>query len=210
MTFLASAINIFGYDGVNLMRVSKEKAAENRQALLEAASRKFRKDGIDGVGVAEIANEAGLTHGAIYAHFPSKEALAAEAFSFGFAKSMEDTQAWANEHGASFDDFVKVLMSRRMRDKIDDGCPMTASASEISRQSLDLSLRFKDAFEELAATIAAPLTGHTTAAEKRRLSVAAVAAQIGAIAVARAVLKADEALSEEVLSAVRETFLVTP
>jgi len=57
------------------MRVSKEKAAENRVALLQAASRLFRKRGIDGVGVADIAKEAGLTHGALYAHFGSIDAL---------------------------------------------------------------------------------------------------------------------------------------
>jgi TetR/AcrR family transcriptional repressor of nem operon len=51
------------------MRVSNKQAAENRGALLQAANRLFRKRGIDGIGVAEIAKEAGLTHGALYAHF---------------------------------------------------------------------------------------------------------------------------------------------
>ena len=55
------------------MRVSKEKAGENRVALLQAASRLFRRRGIDGVGVADIAREAGLTHGALYARFKSKD-----------------------------------------------------------------------------------------------------------------------------------------
>ena len=75
------------------MRVSKKQAAENREALLQAANRLFRQRGIDGVGVAEIADEAGLTHGALYAHFPSKEALAAEAFSHGFAGNLANTKA---------------------------------------------------------------------------------------------------------------------
>lgn len=70
------------------MRVSREKAAQNRIAILQAASHLFRKRGIDGVGVAEIAKEAGLTHGALYAHFPSKDALVAEAFSHGFQGNM--------------------------------------------------------------------------------------------------------------------------
>ena len=62
------------------MFVSKEQTALNRDALLQAASRLLREKGIDGVGVAEIAKEAGLTHGALYKHFPSKDVLAAEAF----------------------------------------------------------------------------------------------------------------------------------
>ena len=63
-----------------LMKVTKHQAAANRDALLDAAGRLFRERGIDDVGVAEIGKEAGLTHGALYAHFPTKDALAAEAY----------------------------------------------------------------------------------------------------------------------------------
>src|SRR3989454_1676257 len=69
------------------LKVTKEKAAENRAALVQAAGRLFRERGIDGVGVAEISKKAGLTHGALYAQFPSKEALAAEAFASGLDRS---------------------------------------------------------------------------------------------------------------------------
>jgi TetR/AcrR family transcriptional repressor of nem operon len=57
------------------MRISKEKAAENRSSLVRAASRLIRERGIDDVGVADISKAAGLTHGALYAHFRSKEEL---------------------------------------------------------------------------------------------------------------------------------------
>src|ERR1700761_7278185 len=67
------------------MKVSKEQVAQNREALIAAAGRLFRERGIDGVGVAEICKQAGLTHGALYAQFPSKEALAAEALADGVA-----------------------------------------------------------------------------------------------------------------------------
>ncbi len=50
----------------NPLKVTKEKAAENRAALVQAAGRLFRERGIDGVGVAEISKKAGLTHGALY------------------------------------------------------------------------------------------------------------------------------------------------
>ena len=55
------------------MKVTKEKSAENRAALVETAARLFRERGIDGVGVAEISKAAGLTHGALYGQFPSKD-----------------------------------------------------------------------------------------------------------------------------------------
>ena len=69
------------------MKVTKEKAAQNRATLVQAAGRLFRERGIDGVGVAEICQAAGLTHGALYAQFPSKGALAAEALAAGLDRS---------------------------------------------------------------------------------------------------------------------------
>src|ERR1700733_10833274 len=104
------------------MRVSKEKAAENRIALLQTASRLFRQRGFDGVGVADIAKEAGLTHGALYAHFKSKDELAAEAFAYGFEGNMADTRAWAAKQSPSFQGYLDGLMSTSRRDRVAPGC----------------------------------------------------------------------------------------
>jgi TetR/AcrR family transcriptional repressor of nem operon len=187
------------------MRVSKEKAAENRDALLQAASRLFRERGIDGVGVAEIAKAAGLTHGALYAHFPSKDALVAEAFAHGFAGNMAGVRAWAGDRLPSFDEYLALLFSTGMRDRLETGCPMAASASEIARQGEAAATSFARAFEEMVAMMAHTLDDVASPARRRQLAVASAAAQIGAIAVSRAVAKIDEALSEEVLRAVHET-----
>lgn len=188
------------------MRVSKEKAAENRVALLQAASRLFRQRGIDGVGVADIAKEAGLTHGALYAHFPSKDALAAEAFSHGFAGNLANIREWAGNRHPSFEEYLDGYLSPRMRDMLGTGCPMAASASEVGRQDAAVSASFAHAFEAMAALLEDALEKTIPADERRRLAVAAAAAEIGAIAVSRAVAKSDPALSEEVLEAVRAAF----
>ena len=118
------------------MRVSKEKAGENRTALLQAASRLFRQRGIEGVGVADIAREAGLTHGALYAHFSSKDELAAEAFSHGSAGNLARARARARagDRCPSFQEYLDGLLSTYMRDNVETGCPFAASASEIGRQ----------------------------------------------------------------------------
>jgi TetR/AcrR family transcriptional regulator, transcriptional repressor for nem operon len=187
------------------MRVSNKQAAENRGALLQAANRLFRKRGIDGIGVAEIAKEARLTHGALYAHFPSKEALAAEAFSHGFAGNMANTKARARERDRSFEEHLGGLISTHMRDDWETGCPMAASASEIGRHGRAISASFTQAFEQLAAMIDASLKDAIPLTKRRRLAIAAVAAEIGAIAASRAVAKTDPALADEVLEAVRET-----
>ena len=192
------------------MRVSKEKAAENRAALLSAASRLFREKGIDGVGVAEVAKEAGLTHGALYAHFESKDALAAEAFSQGFSGNMAAMKAWAEERQPSFDDYLEALFSARMRDMQGDGCPMVASASEAGRQGVGVSRSFALAFVEESSIIEATVAETIPPVRRRRLAIAALAAQIGALAVSRAVGKADPTLADEVLectlAAIRTTY----
>lgn len=186
------------------MRVSKEKAAANRDALLQAASRLFRKCGIDGVGVAEVAKAAGLTHGALYAHFPSKDALAAAAFSYGFKGNMARVETRAGDRPMSFDEHLKGLLSRAMRDRVETGCPLAASASEIGRQGRAISASFTRAVEEMVALLERSLENAIPASQRRRLAVAAVAAQIGAIAVSRGVAKTDGALADEVLKAVGE------
>lgn len=186
------------------MRVSKEKAAENRTALLRAASQLFRERGIDGVGVAEVAKAAGLTHGALYAHFPSKEALVAEAFSYGFDANMVASRAWAQERRRSLEEHLALLISIEARDNVDQGCPMTASASEIARQGDAVSGRFASAFEQIVTMLEDSLVD-VPKAKRRRLALAAAAAEIGAITVSRAVAKADGALADEVLKATRKT-----
>jgi TetR/AcrR family transcriptional repressor of nem operon len=186
------------------MRVSKEKAAENREALLAAASRLFREKGVDGVGVAEVAKEAGLTHGALYAHFPSKDILAAEAFSHGFDGRMARARAWAGDRQPSFEEYLTSLYSTTMRDDLATGCPLTASASDVGRQGPALSRSFAQAFEEEVAMMAAAIDASVSDDERRTLSLASIAAQIGAMAVSRAVAKTDAALSDEVLVATRD------
>lgn len=71
------------------MRVTREKAAENRERIVLAASRLFRDKGFDGVGVDAIMDAVGLTHGGFYRHFGSKEALAEEAVAQGLAAGAE-------------------------------------------------------------------------------------------------------------------------
>ena len=67
------------------MRVSKEKAAENRERILKAASRLIRERGISGAGVDALTEAAGMTHGSLYSQFGSKERLVEEALAYAIA-----------------------------------------------------------------------------------------------------------------------------
>src|SRR5260370_2725848 len=108
------------------MKVSKEKSAENRAALLHAAGLLFRERGIDGVGVAEISQRAGLTHGALYAQFPSKEALAAEALGYGLDRHLAHLMAVAEDgqdnHQPPLTAYLDAYLTPQHRDDLARGC----------------------------------------------------------------------------------------
>src|SRR6267378_4403418 len=116
------------------LKVTKEKVAENRAALVQAAGRLFRERGIDGVGVAEISKKAGLTHGALYAQFPSKEALAAEAFASAFKRGFERMTADRDGRPATLTDYLDYYLSFDHRDNVATSCAMSACVSEVARQ----------------------------------------------------------------------------
>lgn len=185
-----------------MVYVKREQSDENREVLLATASRLFRERGIDGVGVAEIAREAGLTHGALYAHFRSKDELATEAFSQALALSREAFRGEGTRRKRSVAGYLDYLLSPLNRDEPGMSCPMTASASEIGRHGKDISARFAIGFQEKAGAFEAVMDEAVPKAERRRLGLAIVAAEIGAMAAARAVAKSDPALSDEILKAV--------
>jgi TetR/AcrR family transcriptional repressor of nem operon len=186
------------------MKVTREKAAENRAALVREAGRLFRERGIDGVGVAEVSKAAGLTHGALYAQFPSKDALAAEALGAGLETSGARLAKIVERPDASLADLLDHYISRRHRDDLAFGCPLAASASEIARQDRSVSARFVEGLERMTAAVEATLADVPPETRHQR-ALTIVAAEIGAIAVARAAAKSDLGLSNEILSAARIT-----
>jgi len=185
------------------LKVTKAKAAENRAALVQAAGSLFRERGIDGVGVAEISKKAGLTHGALYAQFPSKEALAAEGFTSALKEGWEQMTAGRDGRPATLTDYLDWYLSFDHRDNLATGCPMSASASEVARQDKILSERFTEGFEQLVAVMERGLGASPVKAENRQRALAMAAAMIGGVAASRAVAKADPKLSNQILRAVR-------
>jgi TetR/AcrR family transcriptional repressor of nem operon len=185
------------------VKVSKEKAAENRAALVQAASRLFGERGIDGVGVAEISKEAGLTHGALYAQFPSKDALAAEALAYGLARGLASLTSAGGDRAPTLADFLDFYLSGQHRDNVAGGCVMAASASEIARQDQTICARFTEGFAVMAGALEAAMVDVAPPEVRRSRALAMASAMIGGIAVARAAAKARPELSDEILVAVR-------
>ena len=169
---------------------------------MQAAARLFRERGIDGVGIAEICEAAGLTHGALYAQFPSKEALAAEAFDEAFARGYSKLKTAGGMSAPSLRDYLEFLISPRQRDNL-GGCPLTASASEVARKDETLSASFSSGFEQMVAVVESAMDRKVPVAERRDRALTIIAAEIGVIAVARAAAKSRPDLSNNVLAAAR-------
>jgi len=186
------------------LKVTKEKAAENRAALVRAAGHLFRERGIDGVGVAEISKKAGLTHGALYAQFPSKEALAAEAFASALKPGFKLMTADRDGRPSPLTDFIDHYLSVEHRDNLATSCPMSASASEVGRQDKVVCERFTEGFEQLVALMERRLGASAVKADTRQRALAIMAAMIGGVAASRAVAKVDPKLSSQILRAVRQ------
>jgi TetR/AcrR family transcriptional repressor of nem operon len=185
------------------VKVTKEKSAENRAALIKTAARLFRERGVDGVGVAEISKAAGLTHGALYAQFPSKQALAAEALAHGLARSHAAMTAPKPQGAPTLSDHLDLYLSLDHRDNLAEGCAMAASASDIARQDEAVSARFAEGFEQMVGAVQAALKATMLRADDRARALTICAAMIGGVAMARATAKSRPALSDEIMAALR-------
>ncbi len=184
------------------MKVTKEQAAKNRQALVRAASKLFRERGIDGVGVADISKEAGLTHGALYAQFSSKEELAAEALKDGLERAF-DSRMRRGETDSDITSWLDTYLSKAHRDKIARGCAIAASGSELARQDKATSSVVADGLQRTIAAFESAIGTSPLKASSHERALAIAASEIGALIVARALAKAAPKLSEEVLTATR-------
>ncbi len=180
------------------MRVSREKAAESRTRIVEAAARLFREKGIDGVGVDEIMQEAGLTHGGFYRHFASKEDLAVEAVAHAGAGG----RAWQSAY-SDIGSLVSGYLSERHRDRVGDGCVIAALGADASRHGGGARHELTEHIRAQLGSLADLFT-ERTATVKRKRAIAALSGMVGALAIARAV--DDPALSKEILVVARDAF----
>ena len=140
------------------MKLTKEKAAENRQSIIETAGRLFRERGFDGVGVADLMKAAGFTHGGFYNHFPSKAALAAEAASLGMKRSTSkllDTLMNEERPGSSgLAKHVEHYLSHEHRDDRAGGCTIASLASDAARGNRAIQAGFALGIDEELNTLA--------------------------------------------------------
>lgn len=183
------------------MRVSREQAAENRERILEGAAKLFRERGFDAVGVDELMNHVGLTHGGFYGHFKSKEDLTAQSCGRAFSKALDD---WARLLGEATKDPLVVIgqtyLSSKHRDSAGNGCLLAALGPDVSRRGASIRQPITEGVQRFIAMLSRVAPGRSNRARRQR-AIAVYASFVGALVLARAV--SDQALSDEILQAVR-------
>lgn len=177
------------------MRYGADHKAESRDRIVQAAARRIRAKGPDGVAVADVMAGAGLTHGAFYAHFGSKEALVAEALDRMFIDAPQTSSALdlaladpAADVRAELRAFLERYLSPEHRDRPELGCPLPALAGDMARDEGHARAKFVSGLGRMTARTEAALArlGHCEAAAAASALVAQI---VGAVALARAVGK---------------------
>ena len=190
-----------------VVKVTREEARKNREAMLAAADDAITRHGAAGPGVAEIARRAGLTHGAVYRHFASKDELAAEAVAHGFDRILrwlETLRAAPNGR----ETYVGRYLSPEHRDLENLGCPVAALGAEIHRGSPTLQAAFADGLAQLLEALGRVLAqGQEPTAEDRAEAAALLSSLVGALTMARATAAEAPQLSEEILKSARDRLL---
>ena len=188
------------------MRVSRAQAEENRQTVINVASRLFREHGFDGIGLKDLMEGAGLTQGAFYKQFESKDDLAAQASRRALENAL---QRWTAAAEANPEDplgaVVAFYLSMGHRTERMDGCPVVALGSDAARQGAEVKASFEAGIRDYLALLGGWLGD--AGGEPGGKAMAVLATMVGAVLLSRAV--DDEQMSKRFLQAAAESVLTT-
>src|SRR5258708_11348824 len=182
------------------VRVTREQAAAHREKILDVAGTLFRERGFDGIGVADIMKQAGLTHGGFYGHFGSKEDLAAEITARVLGRE-EWPQRMTGTPNPTFAEVVRKYLTPRHREDAGHGCLFPALGSDFVRHPRSVRPPFTTGLLLPLRDLQELLPGR--AAARRQKALATMAGLVGALILARAV--DDPTLSNEILDAAATT-----
>jgi TetR/AcrR family transcriptional regulator, transcriptional repressor for nem operon len=186
---------------------SQSQKLETHQKILSAAAKRFRETGLNGIGVAELMQEVGLTVGGFYKHFASRDALVAEAIAamqngwdrlFAEAESESDA-VHARSTASLFDDLVNGYLAVEHRDHPGEGCLFAALAPEIGRSGDEARAAATYKLERLLKKLTGVFDDRRAPAA-RGAAIFTYAALVGALSLARSTN--DAALSSEILTTV--------
>jgi TetR/AcrR family transcriptional repressor of nem operon len=185
------------------MTKRSQQKIKTRTKILDAATRRFRIEGLEGATIAKVLGDAGLTHGTFYAHFRSKEALLAEAF---VAAAAETSERWIKGVAElSPRQGVGLLLARGLGtahlNNPETGCPFVAAGAEVWRGTDEL----REAYEQGMLAVARKVAGSLGNEQNLDQALAIHAICIGGLTMARSV--ADEKIALRVMRACRQFVL---
>jgi TetR/AcrR family transcriptional repressor of nem operon len=180
------------------MRRNRKATAKSRARIVAAAARLFRERGIAAVGIAELMQAAGMTHGGFYKHFPSKEALAAEACSFAMAQSAGSLRRAVETapSGEALKAIVDAYLSKAHRDNPGRGCALAALGGEVGNGKGTA----REALAEGRANLVALIERYWAGSDAKGHAVTMAATMVGAMINARI---ADAKSADDILRAAR-------
>ena len=177
------------------MRYGTEHKQATRRRIIETAGRRLKRDGIDSSGVATLMADAGLTNGAFYAHFASKDDLVATTVADQLREQRESLSAVARGR-AGVEQYVRAYLSVQHRDNPEDGCPSAALLDEIGRSTDSTRQAYTDGLLAVIDDITARLVQEDPlSARVKTLTVFAM--MVGTLQLSRAL--ADRQLADDVL-----------
>jgi TetR/AcrR family transcriptional repressor of nem operon len=187
------------------MRVTRQQAEENRQTVIDVASRLFREHGFDGIGLKDLMAGAGLTQGAFYKQFESKDDLAAQASKRALESASGRWSAAARSNpDAPLAAVVDFYLSMGHCAEKTDGCPVVALGSDAARQGPAVKAAFEAGIEEYLRMLG-PWVGTADGNAPDNKAMAILSTMVGAVLLSRAVN--DERMSKRFLEAAAESVL---
>jgi TetR/AcrR family transcriptional regulator, transcriptional repressor for nem operon len=176
-------------------RYDKVHKQATRQRIIETAGHRLKRDGIDGSGIATLMADAGLTNGAFYAHFSSKDDLVAHVVADQLDTQAESFRALPPGR-AGLEGFLREYLSPQHRDNPADGCPSAALLDEIARCPAGTKHAYTDGAQAILDEIAARLAPEDPqSARAKALGLYTIA--VGTLQVSRVV--SDPKVADEVL-----------
>ena len=173
------------------MRVSRTQAEENRQTVIDVASRLFREHGFDGIGLKDLMGGAGLTQGAFYKQFASKDDLSAHAVSRALEIALNRWKAAAEDNPKDpLGEVLAFYLSMEHRAERRDGCPVAALGADAARQGVELKAPFEAGIKEQLKILGGWI-GDTHRDEFSDRAMAIFSTMVGAVILARAVNNTD-------------------
>ena len=178
------------------MRYSSGHKEETRRKILDIAAQRFRKEGVEAVGVASVMAEAGLTHGGFYAHFKSKDELVAAALEQAMCDSTKRIFTLAEQAENPIGAYIRAYLSPTHRDTVEMGCAFSSLAPELARHDGTVRTALAGRLEPYLDQIGR-LLPTTDPASTRRQANALFSLLMGSLQLAR--LTEDKALSDSIL-----------